>query len=271
VKSLPPPSFSDCAVALPGRKPGLNERPRCLSVHRVQTPVAVIFDMDGVLVDSAEAHRRAWEQLGCEVGTPFTAALFQQTFGQRNASIIPLWLGARGVRAITAERLDELADRKETLYREFVRQGAVRIYPGALTLLPQLRTLGARVAIASSGPRANISLLIDTIGVRAAVDALVASEDVTQGKPDPEVFLKAAEQLRVDACRCAIIEDSVHGIAAAKRAGMLAVAVLTSTARAVLLAAGADLITDDIGGLNAGELVRRVAAHGGSWGDFKCP
>jgi beta-phosphoglucomutase len=221
----------------------------------------VIFDMDGVLVDSAEAHQRAWEQLGCEVGTPFTAALFQQTFGQRNASIIPLWLGARGTRAITAERLDELAGRKEALYREFVRQGVVRIYPGVSTLLSQLRTLGARVAIASSGPRANVSLLVDTIGVRAVVDATVASEDVTRGKPEPEVFLKAAEQLGVDPPRCAVIEDSTHGIAAAKRAGMLAVAVLTSTAPAMLLATGADLIVADVSGLNAGELVRRVAAH----------
>ena len=229
----------------------------------MQTPVAVIFDMDGVLVDSAEAHRRAWEQLGCEVGTPFTAALFQQTFGQRNASIIPVWLGARGAGEITAEQIDALAGRKETLYREFVRQGAVRVYPGVSTLLRQLRAHGARVAIASSGPRENVSLVINTIGVQSAVDATVASEDVVEGKPHPEVFLKAADRLGVAPVSCAVIEDAVHGIEAAKRAGMLAVAVLTSTARAVLIAAGADLIVDDVGGLNAGELVSRVAARGG--------
>jgi len=227
----------------------------------MQTPIAVIFDMDGVLVDSADAHRRAWQQLGQEEGMPFTTALFQQTFGQRNASIIPLWLRASGAREITAERLDELAARKEMLYREFVRQGAVRIYPGVSTLLPQLRILGARVAIASSGPRENVSLLIDTIAVRGAVDAMVASEDVTEGKPDPEVFLKAAARLGIAPVSCAVIEDAVHGIEAAKRAGMLAVAVLTSTARAVLLAAGADLIVDAVGGLNASELVRRVATR----------
>ena len=224
-------------------------------------PVAVIFDMDGVLVDSAEAHRRAWQQLGREVGTPFTTALFQQTFGQRNASIIPVWLGTGGALQLAAERIDALADRKETLYREFVRQGAVHVYPGVSTLLRQLRVLGARVAIASSGPRENVSLVIDTIGVRSAVDATVASEDVVEGKPHPEVFLKAAERLGIAPVFCAVIEDAVHGIEAAKRAGMLAVAVLTSSARAVLLAAGADLIVDDVGGLNAGELVRRVAAR----------
>jgi len=229
----------------------------------MRTPVAVIFDMDGVLVDSAEAHRRAWQQLGCEVGTPFTTALFQQTFGQRNASIIPVWLGARGAVELTTARIDALAARKEILYREFVRQGAVRVYPGVSGLLRQLRALGARIAVASSGPRENVSLVIDTIGVRSAVDATVASEDVVEGKPHPEVFLKAAERLGIAPLSCAVVEDAVHGIEAAKRAGMLAVALLTSTARALLLAAGADLIVDDVAGLNAGELVRRAAARAG--------
>ena len=228
----------------------------------MQAAVGVIFDMDGVLVDSADAHRRAWQQLGDEVGTPFSAALFQQTFGQRNASIIPIWLGTSGVRALTPERLDALAERKETLYRALVRSGAARIYSGVSALLPQLRTLGARIAIASSGPRENVALLIDILGVRDEVDATVTSEDVTEGKPHPEVFLTAAQRLGVDPVRCAVIEDSVHGIEAAKRAGMLAVAVLTSTARAALLAAGADWIVDEVGALDARALVSSVAGRG---------
>jgi beta-phosphoglucomutase len=234
----------------------------CLpSVQRMHTAVGAIFDMDGVLVDSADAHRRAWQQLGDEVGAPFSAALFQQTFGQRNASIVPIWLGASGVREITPERLEVLTDRKETLYRALVRHGAVRIYSGASTLLLELHALGASVAIASSGPRENVSLLIDTIGVRNAVDAIVASEDVAEGKPHPEVFLRAADRLGVAPAHCAVIEDSVHGIEAAKRSGMLAMAVLTSTARAALLASGADLVVDEVGTLEALELVNHVAAR----------
>jgi beta-phosphoglucomutase len=228
------------------------------------TAVGVIFDMDGVLVDSAEAHRRAWQQLGDEVGTPFSTVLFQQSFGQRNASIIPVWLGAGGVGRITSARIEELAERKEVLYRTLVRHGAVRIYPGVSRLLATLRTLGARVAIASSGPRENVSLLIDVIGVGDAVDARVASEDVSEGKPDPEVFVKAAARLGVASERCAVIEDSVHGIEAAKRGGMLAVAVLTSTARTALQSAGADVIVDDVAALNPGELVSRLTERGGS-------
>ena len=239
----------------------LNPGAGSLSVRRMETAVGVIFDMDGVLVDSAEAHRRAWQQLGDEVGTPFSAALFQQTFGQRNASIIPIWLDTSDAGTITVARLDELADRKETLYRQLVRQGGVRVYPGLSSLLAKLRALGARIAVASSGPHANVSLLVDTIGVRDAIDAVVASEDVREGKPHPEVFLTAAQRLGIEPIDCAVVEDSVHGIEAAKRGGMLAVAVLTSTADEALRAAGADLIVADIGALEAAALVRRITAR----------
>ncbi len=213
-------------------------------------PCAVIFDMDGVLVDSAEAHRRAWQQLGDEIGTPFSAELFQRTFGQRNASIIPTWLGD-----VTPERFAELDGRKEALYRQFVRQGAVRVYGGVRDLLGALRELGARLAIASSGPRENIALVIDVMGVGALIDAVVAAEDVHRGKPDPQMFVMAAERVGVPASHCAVIEDSVHGIEAARRAGALAVAVLTSTPREQLVAAGADVVVGEVHDLNAGELL----------------
>ena len=110
--------------------------------------------MDGVLVDSADAHLRAWQRLGEEVGVPFSKQFFQQTFGQRNASIIPSWLGD-----VSAARVTELDHRKESLYRQFVRQGAIRIYPGVGGLLDQLRSRGAKAAIATSGPRENATLL----------------------------------------------------------------------------------------------------------------
>ncbi len=203
---------------------------------------AVIFDMDGVLVDSADAHRRAWQQLGDEVGTPFTAERFRQTFGQRNASIIPVWLGE-----VSPQRFADLDQRKEALYRALVRQGAIRIYRRIPELFVELRERGAGLAIASSGPRANIDLLIDTMGAHDLIDAVVAAEDVSQGKPHPEAFLKAAERLQAAPSRCAVIEDSVHGIEAAKRAGMRAVAVLTSTPRAALVDAGADIVVDEVG------------------------
>jgi beta-phosphoglucomutase len=206
--------------------------------------------MDGVLVDSADAHLRAWQRLGEEVGVPFSKQFFQQTFGQRNASIIPSWLGD-----VSAARVTELEHRKESLYRQFVRQGAIRIYPGVGGLLDQLRSRGAKAAIATSGPRENATLLVEILGIGARIDAMVAAEDVSEGKPHPQVFLVAAERLGIAPACCAVIEDSVHGIEAAKRAGMLAIAVLTSTPSEKLLAAGADRCLREVGALNADWLV----------------
>ncbi|MFN8625086.1 MAG: HAD family phosphatase [Candidatus Binatia bacterium] len=220
------------------------------------TRFGVIFDMDGVLVDSADAHRRAWEQLGAEVGVPFSAALFERTFGQRNAEIIPAWLGA-----VTPRRSDALGQRKEALYRDMVRQGRVHVYRGASGLLAQLRQVGACVAVASSGPRENVALLIDTIGAGAWITVTVAAEDVHHGKPHPEIFLTAATRMSADPGHCAVVEDSVHGIEAAKRAGMLAVAVLTSTARERLLAAGADSVAAEVGDLDPRQLRRTIGTR----------
>jgi beta-phosphoglucomutase len=218
------------------------------------TQAGIIFDMDGVLVDSADAHRRAWQQLGDEAGTPFSAALFQRTFGQRNASIIPQWLGGD----VSDERFQQLDSRKESLYRDFARQGAVRVYPRVPELLNELRQAGASVAIASSGPRENVALLIDVIGVSGRIDAVVTAEDVRNGKPHPQAFLTAAERLRLPPARCAVIEDSVHGIEAARRAGMLAVAVLTSTPRDQLVAAGAEVMVGEVGDLSVTELLESL-------------
>ncbi|MBI3784031.1 MAG: HAD family phosphatase [Deltaproteobacteria bacterium] len=222
----------------------------------------VIFDMDGVLVDSAEAHRRAWEQLGNEIGVPFTAEMFRRTFGQRNASIIPMWLE----RDVDADRVAALGNRKEEIYRALVRSGDVRIYRRIPDLLAELRVAGARLAVASSGPRANVDLLIEIMRANGMFDAVVASEDVVHGKPHPEPFATAARRFDVDARRCAVIEDSVHGIEAAKRAGMLAVAVLTSTPRPTLAAAGADLFAAEVGEIEPDVLLKQLQTADGLGG-----
>lgn len=219
--------------------------------------VAVLFDVDGVLVDSAAAHRRAWQALGREVGTPFSDELFARTFGQRNASIIPMWLGDT-----PPERCAALGERKEALYRDSVRAGAIRIYPQAAARMAEVKSLGAAVAIVSSGPRANVELVVSVIGADAAVGVVVAAEDVSRGKPDPEGFLQAAQRLGVPPGRCAVVEDSVHGIAAARAAGMLAVAVVTTETEEVLRAAGAAVLVAEVGGISAAALLARLRGGG---------
>jgi beta-phosphoglucomutase len=223
----------------------------------MRPPIGVIFDMDGVLVDSADAHRRAWQRLGDEVGVPFTADRFRQSFGQRNESIIPAWLGP-----VSPQRVAALGARKEVLYRQLARAGDVRVYPRVPHVFADLHRYGARVAIASSGPRENITLLVKVMRAGALIDVVVSAEDVQRGKPDPEGFLLAAHRIGAAANACAVVEDSVHGVAAACAAGMLAVAVHTSTDHDALRLAGADRVMASVGDLDVAELVTTLRQRG---------
>ena len=114
--------------------------------------------------------------------------------------------------------------------------------------------------MASSGPRENVRLIVERIGAGALVDAAVAAEDVSRGKPDPEAFSNAARRIDIPAARCVVVEDSVHGIEAAKRGGMMAVAVLTSTPRPRLAAAGADAFAEEVGDLGVKDIAALLPA-----------
>jgi beta-phosphoglucomutase len=181
---------------------------------------AVIWDMDGVIVDSAQAHRRAWAQLAQETGVTFSDDYFWQTFGMRNPEIIrPIWgsdLDDRQVRA--------LADRKEQLFRDFVRT-EITALPGALDLMRGLRDAGYRQALASSAPLANIALISETLGIQPLLDAIISGEPLPRGKPAPDIFLAAAAQLGVDAAAALVIEDAPAGVQAARAAGMRCIGV----------------------------------------------
>jgi beta-phosphoglucomutase family hydrolase len=186
---------------------------------------AVIFDFDGVVIDSHEAHERSWFALADELGRPFTEEIFVSTFGQRNESILPLlgWAeeGDRG-------RIQQLGDRKESLYREILRKEGIAPLPGVIALLEDLRVQGIPCAIGTSTPRANVACVLEITGLAGFFHEVAAAEDVTRGKPDPEVFLKAAEKLGAQPSACVVIEDAQVGIRAAKTAGMKALAVTTT-------------------------------------------
>ena len=189
------------------------------------TPRAVLFDMDGVLVDSHDAHLRSWRRLAAENDLPFDAPAFVRGFGRKSREIITGWWPGR---AGDAERL---AARKEDLYRADVR----RQFPpgdGAAELVRALAAAGYRLAVASSGPPQNVVLVLDALGVADRFDAVVTGEDVTRGKPDPEVFLAAAQRLGVPPARCLVVEDAPLGVRAAHRGGMAALAVLSTGRRA---------------------------------------
>ena len=200
---------------------------------------AVIWDVDGTLVDTAEMHFRAWEELCAELGRPFTRADFAATFGRRNPEIFQFLFGDRFDRA----RVDELSFHKEELYRAAARQG-VELLPGARALLEGLRAAGFKQAVGSSAPLANVELILQITHAAQFFDAISSSEDTQRGKPDPQVFEVAARKLGVSPARCVVMEDAVAGVEAARAGGMkcIAVSFVGHHPEEKLRAAGADMV-----------------------------
>jgi beta-phosphoglucomutase family hydrolase len=177
---------------------------------------AVLWDMDGTLVDSAEYHWQAWRDTMTREGPPIRYEQFQASFGQRNDSILRQWLGERA----TPELTRRIGDAKEALYRQHVREQGIAALPGALKWVKLLHRQRWREAIASAAPRANIETILEVLQISPCFQAIVSADDVRRGKPDPEVFLVAAAKLDVVPKHCIVVEDAEHGIEAARAAGM---------------------------------------------------
>ena len=184
---------------------------------------AVIFDWDGVVVDSSAHHERSWEILATKRGLPLPPDHFKRGFGKKNNVIIP----DLGWTADPTE-VDALAHEKEEIYRAMVREKGIEPLPGVRELLAGLREKGIPCAIASSTERANLDLPLDLMGLRDFFQVIVSGEEVIHGKPDPAVFLVAAKRLGIVPADCVVIEDALVGIEAAKRAGMAVLAVATT-------------------------------------------
>jgi beta-phosphoglucomutase len=205
--------------------------------------LAVIWDVDGTLVDTAELHFAAWVRLAGDIGRPFTRADFAATFGKRNPEIIHQLFGTH----YTPAEVDDLGFRKEEYYRAAARQG-VELLPGARHLLDGLYAAGFRQAVGSSAPLANLDLILAITDTRRYFDAIVSAEDTQRGKPDPQVFLVAAVKLDVPPARCLVMEDAIAGVQAAKAAGMKCVAVrfVGHHPESILAGAGADLVVPSL-------------------------
>jgi beta-phosphoglucomutase len=210
--------------------------------------MGVIFDLDGVLVDTGWAHKRSWYDLAKKEGFSMTDEFFYSTFGMQNYQIIPMLLG----RDATFEEIDRLSDWKEQRYSDIIKE---KLAPaeGAKSLLTDLKKEGFYLAVGSSAPRANLELVLDCTDLRNYFDAYVTGQDVTKGKPAPDTFLKAAEKLSLNANRCVVVEDAVQGIEAGRAAGMAVVAVTTTRSRKDLT--GADIIVDSLTQLLARQFI----------------
>ena len=182
---------------------------------------AVLWDLDGTLADSGDYHWRAWRDTLRVEGVELNYQQFLDSFGQKNDRILTAWLGD----GTPAERIARIGDAKEALYRQIARDEGLVPLPGAAEWVQRLRADGWKQAIASSAPRANVEVMLTAIGLTREFDAIVSAEDVTRGKPDPQVFLRAAECLGAAPDRCVVVEDAAAGIEAGHRAGMRTIGV----------------------------------------------
>jgi beta-phosphoglucomutase len=182
---------------------------------------AVLWDLDGTLVNSEEYHWQSWRDALAPEGLSITYDQFLASFGMKNDPIMRMWLGE----SYTPERSARLAEAKEADYRRLARQNGLHPLPGAREWVSTLKAAGWRQAVATSAPRENAEVMLSALGMTALFDAIVVAEDVSHGKPDPEVFLTAAARVGAPVSRAIVVEDAATGIEGAQRAAMKSVGV----------------------------------------------
>jgi beta-phosphoglucomutase family hydrolase len=200
---------------------------------------AVVWDLDGVIVDTAADHYLAWRDVFRERGVEYRKAEFMPYFGRRHDTIIKAVLGDR----LKPEEYDAINEEKQQNYRRRVAEN-IRQMPGVIPLIEALHGHGIKQVIASSAVPENIAIIIRGLGIADCFQAIVHGTEVKESKPSPQIFLLAAEKLGVKPGNCIVIEDAIAGVAAARRAGMKCVAVTNSHPREKLK--GADVIVDSL-------------------------
>jgi len=216
---------------------------------------AVIWDMDGVIADTASYHFKAWHEVFQKRGIDFTEQDFRHHFGQRNDTIIRNALGGE----IAAEEMDTIATEKERAFRKAARQN-VKPLPGVIALIKALGKHGFKLAIASCAPDENIQLLTRDLGINSYFNAITSGREVSEGKPDPQCFLLAAGRLGIEPGSCVVIEDAIAGVTAARRAGMRCIAVTNTHPREKLKEA--DLTVDTLETVTASDFERLLSSPG---------
>ncbi len=213
---------------------------------------AAIFDMDGVLIDSFNAHYQSWLEMAGRRGLSISQQQFQASFGSTaRHSMAQFW----GAGRFSDDDMKAMALEKEADFRRIIAVDFPAM-PGAADLIARLHKAGFGVAVGSSAPRENVAPAIERLGVQEWLGAVVTGSDVQHGKPDPQIFLVAAERLGLPPARCVVIEDAPVGITAAAAAGMACVG-LASTGRTRTLLHKAQLVVDSLSELSP-EVLRQV-------------
>jgi beta-phosphoglucomutase family hydrolase len=214
---------------------------------------AFIFDMDGTLVDNMYFHTEAWGRMLAENGVQMNAHDFLvKTAGKTNREILPTVFGA-----ISDERIEELGNRKESLYRELFLP-VRKTVDGVREFLEESAALGIKMAVATAAPVANMEFILDGLELRRFFGAVTTAAEIENGKPDPEIFLKSAEKLGVAPENCLVFEDAVGGFEAAHRAGMKSIGLATvNSIEEILRLASVVEAHADFRGLRPQELIEK--------------
>jgi HAD superfamily hydrolase (TIGR01509 family) len=197
----------------------------------IRTEIGILWDLDGVLVDSAEAHYQAWAETLEKHSVRLSRENFQRTFGMNNTGILATLLGG----TVSPELSWDIGEAKEALFRDRIR-GNVRMLPGVKFWLEEFQARRISQVVASSAPGANISTILEELAIRSFFFDVVSAAQMP-GKPDPAVFLEAANRIKMPHSRCLVIEDSVAGVEAALAANMKCVAVTNTNPRNLLRSA----------------------------------
>jgi beta-phosphoglucomutase len=207
----------------------------------------VIWDMDGVLVDTGEFHFQSWMDTLPNYEVSFSREIFNNTFGMNNEGILKLLMGED----FNPQVITEISERKEGNFRRAIR-GKVKTLPGVLSLLNSIKGANIPQAIGSSGPQENIDAIVMELGLNSYFQALISAAQMPS-KPNPTVFSTAAQSIRAPAAHCVVIEDAIAGVEAAHRAKMKCVAVTTTNPAEALKQA--DVIVDSLDEITVDKLI----------------
>lgn len=189
-----------------------------------QNSIAALFDMDGVIVHTNPYHKKAFKIFLEKHHVCLTdEELKEHVYGRTNAEIFPYIFKDE----YTGEKGEEWANEKESLFRELYKDDAKAV-PGLIDFLEELKNEGIKSAVGTSAPVENLDFIMEALDLRKYFDAFLHSADVSEGKPNPEIYLKAADRLNVNPDSCVVFEDSIAGVKAGLNAGMKVVAVATT-------------------------------------------
>jgi HAD superfamily hydrolase (TIGR01509 family) len=208
----------------------------------------VVFDFDGVIVDSHAVHQRAWRKFLESVGESVSDEQLQFVLdGRKRDDILRHFLGN-----LDSDKLNEYGRQKELIFRS--EAANVQVIEGLLEFLEELEDAQLLLGIASSGSRSRVEFLLGRLALRQRFRVVVTGDEVESGKPSPALFLRAAHDLHIDPCELLALEDAFSGVKAAKAAGMKCVGIAQADRASILLDAGADRVVPNFGYLSYAEL-----------------